>query len=222
MGAKVAPMSELTLVVASKNYSSWSLRAYLAMAHTGQPFREVLIALDAPTTAAEIARYSPTGHVPVLQHGALTLWDSLAICEYLAETFPEARLWPEDKTARAVARSVAAEMHSGFGALRRNMPMNLHARKPGHGRAPGVADDITRVQKVWNECRQRFGQGGPYLFGHFTIADAFYAPVATRFVTYEVQLDEVSRAYRDAVLALPSFKTWLEAARHEPPVKRYL
>ncbi|HLL05268.1 MAG TPA: glutathione S-transferase family protein [Myxococcaceae bacterium] len=215
-------MSEFTLVVASKNYSSWSLRAYLALAHTGQPFREVLIALDEPTTAAEIARYSPTGNVPVLQHGALTVWDSLAICEYLAETFPQARLWPEDKTARAVARSATAEMHSGFSALRRNMPMNLHARKPGHGRAPGVADDITRVQKVWNECRQRFGQGGPYLFGHFTIADAFYAPVVTRFVTYEVQLDEVSRAYRDTVLALPSFKTWLEAARHEPPVKRYL
>ena len=215
-------MSELTLVVASKNYSSWSLRAYLALAHTGQPFREVVITLDEPTTGSEIARYSPSGTVPVLQHGALSIWDSLAICEYLAETFPEAKLWPQDKTARAVARSAVAEMHSGFSALRRNMPMNLHARKPGHGRAPGVADDISRVQKLWNECRQRFGQGGPFLFGHFTIADAFYAPVATRFVTYDVQLDEVSRAYRDAVTALPSFKTWLEAARHEPPVKRYL
>lgn len=215
-------MSELTLIVASKNYSSWSLRAYLALAHTGQPFREVVIALDEPTTVSEIARYSPSGNLPVLQHGALTLWDSLAICEYLAETFPEAKLWPQDKTARAVARSVVAEMHSSFGALRRNMPMNLHARKPGHGRAPGVADDITRVQKVWNECRQRFGQGGPFLFGPFTIADAFYAPVVTRFVTYDVQLDEVSRAYRDAVMALPSFKTWLEAAKHEPPVKRYM
>jgi glutathione S-transferase len=214
-------MSELTLVVGSKNYSSWSLRPYLALAHTGQPFREVVIALDEPTTAAEIARYSPSGRVPVLQHGALSIWDSLAICEYLAETFPEARLWPQDKAARAVARSVVAEMHSGFAALRRNMPMDLNNRKPGHGRAPGVADDISRVVKLWAECRERFGQGGPFLFGPFTIADAFYAPVVTRFVTYEVELDAVSRQYRDAVLALPALKRWTEDARSEPPVKRY-
>ncbi|HEX8705837.1 MAG TPA: glutathione S-transferase family protein [Myxococcaceae bacterium] len=215
-------MSEFTLIVASKNYSSWSLRPYLALAHTGQPFREVVIALDEPTTISEIAKHSPSGRLPVLQHGSLAIWDSLAICEYLAETFPEAKLWPEDKTARAVARSVVAEMHSGFSALRRNMPMDLQAHKPGHGRAPGVAEDISRVQKLWNDCRQRFGQGGPFLFGHFTIADAFYAPVVTRFVTYEVHLDEVSRAYRDAVLALPALKTWTEAARAEPPVQRYL
>ena len=215
-------MSELTLILASKNYSSWSLRPYLALAHTGQSFREVVIPLDEPSTISEIARYSPSGRLPVLQHGPLTVWDSLAICEYLAETFPEAKLWPEEKAARAVARSVVAEMHAGFSALRRNMPMDLHARKPGHGRAPGVAEDISRVQKLWNDCRQRFGQGGPFLFGHFTIADAFYAPVVTRFVTSEVHLDEVSRAYRDTVLALPAMKEWTEAAKAEPPVKRYL
>lgn len=215
-------MSELTLIVASKNYSSWSLRPYLALAHTGQPFREVVVALDEPTTAAEIARYTSSGRLPVLQHGSLTLWDSLAICEYLAETFPEARLWPEDKAARAVARSVVAEMHSSFAALRRNMPMDLRARKPGHGRAPGVAEDISRVLTLWNECRSRFGQGGPFLFGHFSIADAFYAPVVSRFVTYEVELDAVARSYRDAVMALPAMQTWAEAARAEPPVKRYV
>ncbi|MBN1207062.1 MAG: glutathione S-transferase family protein [Myxococcaceae bacterium] len=214
-------MSELTLIVASKNYSSWSLRPYLALAHTGQPFREVLVTLDEAETAANIAQYSPSGRLPVLRHGALTVWDSLAICEYLAETFPQARLWPQDTEARAVARSVVAEMHSGFSALRQNMTMNIRARKPGMGRAPGVAEDIARIRALWGDCRARFGQGGPFLFGHFTIADAFYAPVVTRFVTYDVELDAVGKAYRDAVLELPALKAWSEAARSEPPVKRY-
>jgi glutathione S-transferase len=215
-------MSELTLIVGSKNYSSWSLRPYLALAHTGQPFREVLIALDEPDTAANIAKYSPSGRVPALRHGTLAIWDSLAICEYLAETFPQARLWPQERETRAVARSVVAEMHSGFSNLRQNMTMDIRARKPGQGRAPGVAEDIARIQALWNDCRSRFGQGGPYLFGHFTIADAFYAPVVTRFVTYEVELDAVSRAYRDTILELPALKAWTEAAHSEPPVKRYL
>jgi glutathione S-transferase len=214
-------MSELTLVVGSKNYSSWSLRPYLALAHTGQPFNEVVIALDEPDTAAKIAQHSPSGKVPLLRHGALAIWDSLAICEYLAETFPQAKLWPEDKQARAIARSVVAEMHSSFSNLRQNMTMDIRSRKPGKGRAPGVAEDIARIQAIWNDCRSRFGQGGPFLFGHFSIADAFYAPVVTRFVTYDVELDAVGQAYRDAVLALPSLKTWTEAALKEPPVKRY-
>jgi glutathione S-transferase len=215
-------MSEITLIVASKNYSSWSLRPYLALAHTGQPFREVVIALDEPNTAANIALYSPSGRLPALRHGTIAIWDSLAICEYLAETFPQARLWPQEREARAVARSVVAEMHSGFSNLRQNMTMDIRARKPGQGRAPGVAEDIARIQALWNDCRARFGQGGPFLFGHFTIADAFYAPVVTRFVTYEVELDAVSRAYRDTVLELPALKAWTEAARSEPPLKRYL
>jgi glutathione S-transferase len=215
-------MSELTLIIASKNYSSWSLRPYLALAQTGQPFHEVVIGLDEPGTAAKIAQYSPSGRLPALRHGALSIWDSLAICEYLAESFPQARLWPEDKAVRAVARSVTAEMHSGFSALRQNMPMDIRGRKPGKGRAPGVAEDIVRIQALWNDCRSRFGQGGPFLFGHFTIADAFFAPVVTRFVTYEVELDAVGQAYRDTVLALPALKTWTEAARSEPPVKRYM
>jgi glutathione S-transferase len=214
-------MSELTLVVGSKNYSSWSLRPYLALAQTGQPFREVVIALDEPDTAAKIAQHSPSGRVPLLHHGTLAIWDSLAICEYLAETFPQARLWPEDKQARAIARSVVAEMHSSFSNLRQNMTMDIRSRKPGKGRAPGVAEDIARIQAIWSDCRSRFGQGGSFLFGHFTIADAFYAPVVTRFVTYEVELDAVGRAYRDAVLELPALKKWTEAALKEPPVKRY-
>ncbi len=214
-------MAPLTLVVGTKNYSSWSLRPYLALAHTGQPFQEVVIQLGEPDTTQKILQHSPSGKVPLLKHGDVSIWDSLAICEYLAETFPEARLWPEDKAARAVARSVTAEMHSGFTALRQHMSMNLHARKPGQGRAPGVAEDIARITALWNDCRARFGQGGPFLFGRFTIADAFYAPVVTRFVTYGVELDAVGAAYRDAVLALPAMKAWTEAARHEPPLARY-
>jgi glutathione S-transferase len=214
-------MKELTLVVASKNYSSWSLRPYLALAHTGQPFREVVVQLGQPDTAANIAKHSPSGRVPALVHGELVIWDSLAICEYLAELFPQARLWPQDATARAVARSVTAEMHSGFAHLRNHMPMNLRARRPGEGRAPGVAEDISRITQLWSECRSRFGQGGPFLFGAFCIADAFYAPVVTRFVTYGVELDAVGGAYRDAVLALPAMRAWTQASQGEPPVARY-
>lgn len=211
----------LTLVVGTKNYSSWSLRPYLALAHTGQPFQEVVVHLGEPDTTQQILQHSSSGRVPLLKHGELSIWDSLAICEYLAETFPEARLWPEDTAARAVARSVTAEMHSSFAALRQNMNMNIRARKPGHGRAPGVAEDIARIQSIWNECRSRFGRGGPFLFGAFSVADAFYAPVVTRFVTYDVALDPVGEAYRDAVLALPSFQKWAEAAQHEKPVSKY-
>jgi glutathione S-transferase len=211
-------MNDLTLVVGSKNYSAWSLRPYLALAHTGQPFREVVIALDQADTASNIAKYSPSGGVPVLQHGELFVWDSLAICEYVAELFPEARLWPQAREARAVARAVAAEMHSGFFPLRTHMPMDLRAHVPGQGRDPEVAEDIARITSIWKDCRSRFGQGGPFLFGAFSIADAFYAPVVTRFVTYGVELDAVCGAYRDAVLALPALQSWTEAARHEPPV----
>ncbi|NMO17103.1 glutathione S-transferase family protein [Pyxidicoccus fallax] len=214
-------MAPLTLVVGTKNYSSWSLRPYLALAHTGQPFQEVVIQLGEPDTTQKILQHSPSARVPLLKHGELSIWDSLAICEYLAETFPEARLWPEDKAARAVARSVTAEMHSSFAALRQHMSMNIHARKPGQGRAAGVAEDIARITALWNDCRARFGQGGPFLFGHFTIADAFYAPVVTRFVTYGVELDAVCSAYRDAVLALPAFQKWAEAAKHEKKVAKY-
>lgn len=215
-------MSELTLIVGSKNYSSWSLRPYLALVHTGQPFKEVVVVLDEPDTAANIQKHSPSGRVPALRHGELVIWDSLAICEYLAETFPAAKLWPEDRVARAMARSVTAEMHSSFGALRQNMPMNMRARKPGQGLdAAGVKEDIRRVQELWGQCRARFGKEGPFLFGRFSIADAFFAPVISRFVTYEVPLDAVSTTYRDAVLALPGMRKWAEDSAVEKPVKRY-
>jgi glutathione S-transferase len=215
-------MSTLTLVVGSKNYSSWSLRGYLALAATGQPFEEKLVLLDRPDTAVNIAAFSPSGRVPALLDGDRVIWDSLAIGEYLHERFPAAGLWPADPAARALARSVTAEMHSGFAALRTHMPMNLRARRPGVGHgADGVEKDIQRITAIWRECRARFGDGGPFLFGAFCLADAFYAPVATRFLTYGVELDPVCAAYRDAVLALPAMKAWTEAAAGEPAAPKY-
>jgi glutathione S-transferase len=157
--------------------------------------------------------------VPVLQHGALTVWDSLAICEYLAEAFPAFELWPKDDAARAVARSVSAEMHSGFQALRQHLPMNIRSSFPGRDVTPEVQADINRVMAIWRDCRTRFSEGkGDFLFGRFTIADAMYAPVATRFRTYRIELEREADAYCDAVMALPAMQEWIAAARNEPMV----
>jgi glutathione S-transferase len=206
----------LTLVVGNKNYSSWSLRPWLAMRQAGIAFDEVVIPLYRAESKAALLAHSPAGKVPVLRHDGRTVWDSLAIMEYLAETFPAARIWPEDAAARALARSVSAEMHAGFAALRAGMSMNLRERLPGQGRNAAVDADIARITAIWRDCRARFGDGGPFLFGAFTAADAMYAPVATRFRTYGVDLDPTCRAYADAVLALPAFLEWQAAAQAEP------
>jgi glutathione S-transferase len=208
-------MADLTLFIGNRNYSSWSLRGHLALAHVGVPFEEVMIPLHRADSPAAIRAQSPSGRVPALRHGDVTIWDSLAIGEYLAEAFPAARLWPDDRTARAVARSVSAEMHSSFAALREHMPMNLRARRPGVGRTQRSLADIERVLAIWRDCRTRFGQGGPFLFGRFSVADAMYAPVATRFVTYAVALDDVASTYVEAVRGLPSMQTWTLAAEAE-------
>ncbi|MCZ6848714.1 MAG: glutathione S-transferase family protein [Alphaproteobacteria bacterium] len=205
-------MSRLTIVIGSKRLSSWSLRGWLALKLSGARFDEVVIPLDQPSTRQRILEHSPAGRVPILKDGAVTVWDSLAICEYLAERFPEAGLWPEGAEARAHARVVAAEMHAGFAALRRDMAMDCPARRPGQGQTPGALADIARVSEIWRDCRRRFGSGGDFLFGRPGAADAMYAPVVSRFVTYDVPLDEVSAAYRDAVLALPAMREWLAAA----------
>ncbi|MCA1992801.1 MAG: glutathione S-transferase family protein, partial [Coleofasciculus sp. S288] len=173
-------MTQLTLVIGNKNYSSWSLRPWLAIKQAGLNFTEVRIPLDMPTTHEEIRRYSPSGRVPVLLDGKLTVWESLAICEYVAERFAPT-LWPEDAAVRAVARSVSAEMHAGFVKLRENMPMDCRARYPGLGMNPGVQADIDRITTIWRECRNNFGTGGDFLFGQFAIADAMFAPVVSRF-----------------------------------------
>ena len=217
--------AEMTLVVGNRNYSSWSLRAYMALAHVGVPFDEIVIPLDQPATRATILKHSPSGMLPVLKHGEITVWDSLAIGEYLAETFPAARLWPADAAARALARSVSAEMHTGFAALRSALPMNVRSSFPQRKPTPEAQADINRVAAIWRDCRKRFGEAagasdaaGPFLFGHFTVADAMYAPVVSRFRTYKIELDEVCRAYADAVWALSSMRAWAAAAADEPMV----
>jgi glutathione S-transferase len=204
-----------TIVIGNKNLSSWSLRSWLIMARCGVPFREVLVPLNTPTTTQELKKYSALGKVPVLLHKEITLWESLAICEYLAEQFPEKNFWPKDVRARALARVVSSEMHAGFAALRTHMPMNCSARLPGMGRAPGVQEDIDRICTLWRQCRAEFGQRGPFLFGDFSIADAFFAPVASRFTTYVVELDEICQRYVEAIWALPEMQSWSEAARLE-------
>ncbi len=204
-------MTQLTLVIGNKNYSSWSLRPWLAMKQAGLDFAEVRIPLDTPNTYQEIRRYSPSGRVPVLLDGDLTLWESLAICEYIAERFAP-KLWPEDSIARAVARSVSAEMHSGFNNLRQNMPMDCRSRLCVLGKNPLVEADIDRITIIWQECREKFGAGGDLLFGHFTIADAMFAPVVSRFVTYGVKLPPVAQAYVEAVWTLPTMQEWVAAA----------
>lgn len=214
-------MSAIELVIANQNYSSWSLRPWLALKQTGLPFSLTVIPLKQDDTKAQILARSPSGKVPALIHDGLTVWDSLAICEYLAELAPDAGLWPADRAARATARSVSAEMHSSFTALRSNMPMNIRGDLPGWGRAPGVADDIARIEAIWTDLRQRFGSHGPYLFGGFTIADAMYAPVVTRFKTYGVEINPTAQAYADAVQAHPFMREWTAAALAETWVVDY-
>ena len=211
-------MSDYTLVIGNKNYSSWSLRPWLLMRHAGLAFREVRIPLYTPESRARIREHSPSGRVPCLLDGDLAIWDSLAICEYLAERHPGLELWPAAPAARAVARSVSAEMHAGFQHLRSNMSMNCRGLFPGLGRTVEVAGEIERVQRMWADCRARFGGSGPFLFGRFCIADAMYAPVVLRFRTYQVQLNPVCREYADAVLALPALKEWIAAAVAETEV----
>ncbi len=215
-------MSRPTLIIANRNYSSWSLRAWLAMEATGRPFDEVVIPLGRPETTAEILRWSPTGRLPALHDGEIRLWDSLAICEHLAEAHPDAGLWPTDPYARAAARSVAAEMHSGFVALRNHMPMNLRAAHPDTPRGESVEEDIARITAIWEGCRADFGAGGDLLFGAFTIADAFYAPIVSRFLTYGVSPGGVAEEYMGAVWNLPAMQDWAAKARAEEwRVERY-
>lgn len=205
----------LTLYVGSKRYSSWSLRPYLALAQTGVAFETKTILLDQQDTKAKIAAVTPAGRVPVLHDGDLVIWDSLAICEYIAEQHTE--LWPSAKQERAVARSISAEMHSGFAPLRRDMPMDVCSDKRGQGHTKEALADAARVQTIWKDCLAR--SGGPFLFGEFTIADAMFAPVVTRFSTYGVELDTACAAYSKAVFGLPAMKEWIADAEREPKTR---
>jgi len=213
-------VSDLLIVVGNKRYSSWSLRGWIGVRYLNVPFREHRIPLFQPGTAAEIAAYSPAGRVPVLVDDGVTVHDSLAMLEYLNETHAGGKLLPAGRAERALCRSVSAEMHAGFASLRQALPMNL-ARKPGpvpHNEA--VRNDIRRILTMWEELRERFRGAGPYLFGAFSMADCMYLPVATRFMTYQVDLTSYprARAYDEALLSLPGYLEWKQAALHEVEV----
>ena len=211
-------MSTLKLIIANKNYSSWSLRGWLVARHSGLPFEELQFDLGSPDFAKQVAPWSPTGLVPVLETSLGAIWDSLAIAEYLAEQVPA--LWPQEAAARALARSVSAEMHSGFMALRQSMPMNLRAQGRQVAMSEALNADLARIFTLWQQCRSRYAHLGPWLFGRWSIADAMYAPVASRLQTYGVALPEVAAEYVNTVFADPHLQEWLAAARLEPELAR--
>ena len=207
-------MPRATLTINSKNYGSWSLRGWLLCKMAGLDFDEKMLSSDDPTIRAELLLLSPSFLVPCLTHGDVTVWDTLAIGEYLNEVAPAAGLLPKDRAARAHCRAICGEMHSGFSNLRSALPMNIKGRFSGFRVWPGAAADVDRVTAIWRDCVARWK--GPYLFGRKPcMADAMYAPVCTRFVTYDVKLDSTCAAYRDAVMALPPMKEWIAAAKAE-------
>ena len=207
----------LTLVIGNKNYSSWSMRPWLALRAKNIPFEEVFIPLytDNPADKQRILSFSRAGKVPALVDGDITVWDSLAIIEYAAERFPDAKLWPEDRAARAHARSISAEMHSGFLSLRSECGMNLHRPVGAIKLSEDARADITRVQEIWTDCRARYGKRGPFLFGAFGAADAMFAPVVHRFRTYAIAVSLDVKTYMETMMALPAFGEWSEAGLAE-------
>jgi len=202
-----------TLVIANKCYSSWSLRPWLLMKQLEIAFDEIIIPLDLPDTKAKVLKHSPAGKVPILIDGDVTVWESISIMEYVGEAFAPA--WPADRGARATARSIAAEMHAGFSALRSACPMNLGRKFAQKDRGEAVARDVSRFGEIVNQARGRFGAGGPFLFGDFSAADAMYAPLVTRLDTYSIAVDAATRAYMDAILTLPAFQEWRAGALKE-------
>ena len=207
-------MSRATLTISSKNYSSWSLRGWLLCRMSGIDFEEVPVSLDDPGARAELLLLSPSVRVPRLTHGDVSVWDTLAIAEYLAEIAPKSGILPKDQVERAHCRAVSGEVHSGFQNLRSALPMNVKARYPGFKIFTGARPDIERVQEIWNECLEE--SGGPYMFGKLSMADAMFAPVASRFTTYDVALDAASAAYRDLIMDWDLMKEWIAAAEDEP------
>jgi glutathione S-transferase len=206
----------LTLVIGNKNYSSWSMRPWLALKANDIAFDEVLIPLyTGDADKKRLLGFTQSGKVPALIDGDVTVWDSLAIIEYLAERFPQAHLWPLDRSSRAHARSICAEMHSGFAALRNECGMNLHRPVGAKSLSENARADIARIQQIWSECHERYGKTGPYLFGAFSAADAMYAPVVHRFRTYAIEVMPSTRDYMSAMGSLPAFKEWTSAGLAE-------
>lgn len=208
-------MKPFLLTIGDRNLSSWSLRAWLAVVISGARFEEEVVRLDRPESRVKLAGRSPTVQVPVLRHGEIVVWDSLAICEYMADLHPEAHLWPEDVHRRACARAASAEMHSGFAALRRELPMNIARRAASPLLSVEASADLARIIELLTECRTRYAGSGPYLFGSFSIADCMYAPVMTRFTTYGIALPEVLDCYRNMLYARPAMQRWIAAAEEE-------
>jgi glutathione S-transferase len=203
------------LVIGNKNYSSWSLRPWLLLRHAGIAFDEVKLSFNSPTFKSDALSFGPTGKVPVLIDGDVTVWDTLAIAEYVAEKFPDRQLWPRDAAQRAEARAICAEMHSGFQSLRNMMGMNVTADLAGLGWNIEVQRDIDRISTIWSGLRARHAGAGPFLFGHFTVADAYYAPVVSRFNTYRPVLSEAVAGYMKTILALPAMQQWFADAASE-------
>jgi glutathione S-transferase len=206
----------LHLTIGNKNYSSWSFRPWIAMKVAGIPFEEEVISLDAKDFKPRVTKVSGTGKVPALADGQVMVWESLAILEYVAERFPNARLWPADPATRAYARAIAAEMHAGFVPLRRLLPMNMWRPVQKRELTPDAQSNVRRIEAIWTDCRMRYGAGGVFLFGAFGAADAMFAPVVSRFHTYSVEVNAVAQAYMDAVMALPAWGEWRAAALKEP------
>jgi glutathione S-transferase len=205
----------LHLVIGNKNYSSWSMRPWIALRVTKIPFKETVIPLYKTDSAERIRKFSPAGKVPILIDGDIHVWESLAILEYLAEKFPDAGLWPKDAAARALARAIANEMHGGFQALRRECAMNMWHPPKKRELSPEAAANVKRIDEIWSGCRAQFAADGPFLFGQFSAADAMYAPVVSRFHTYMVDVSAASRAYMASMMALPAWNDWFQAALKE-------
>ena len=207
----------LELVIGNKNYSSWSLRPWLLMSYFDLDFNEVKLPLDTPEFYRRIGEYSPVAKVPVLRDGDETIWDSLAICEVVNERYLDGKGWPADTKTRAAARCAVAEMHSGFSALRTQLPLNCHRQPDGYRWKEDAARDIERIKSIWLDLRTRYGAGGDFLCGEFGIVDAMFAPVCVRFMAYRVERDDNTRRYVDTIYQIPAMQAWLSEAKLEPP-----
>ncbi len=208
----------MNLLIGNKRYSSWSFRPWLLMQEAGIPFKETMIWIHKPDTYKNIRKHNPGGRVPALIDGKITVWESLAICEYLAEKFPKKQLWPKDPAARAMARSISHEMHAGFQGMRSELNCHFVNRYQGYVIPASAKADIDRVIEIWRECRRKYGKGGPFLFGKFSIADAMYAPVVFRFLAYGVPVDKVCKDYMDAIEILPGTLRWVIGAYQEKQI----
>ncbi|HWG04921.1 MAG TPA: glutathione S-transferase family protein [Beijerinckiaceae bacterium] len=212
----------LKLILANKAYSSWSLRPWILMTHFKIPFEETVVPLDQPDTREKLLAYSPTGKAPTLIDGDTAIWESLAILEYLAEKYPKRPIWPETRPARALARALSAEMHAGFQPIRAHMPTNFRRSVQARALTEEAARDVSRIETAWASTRKRFGRGGPFLFGAFCAADAMFAPVVNRLYVYAVPVAPQTRAYMDAIMALPAWRRWITEAAAEPwRIERY-